>query len=268
MGVEEFVLPLQLVEKKIRGSITLEMEWVTGIDKRDIREFAADKIKIKQEIYLDLKTRKVLQKETEEWGMLVLSSKETEISDREKKAKAYARALFHGDLKLKNWNSQVEQLLQRRSFLAIYFPDFEIKELDDEVKLLFFEQICLSASSWKEIKNSEVFTELLNTLSGDEKRLLEEATPETIDLKNGRRPYQLDYSRGGGEVILRAILQDLYDIQAHPKIVYGQHPVVIEILAPNRRPVQRTTDLPSFWQGTYPKVRKELAGRYPKHHWR
>ena len=84
-----------------------------------------------------LKTRKVLQKNTEEWGMLVLSSKETEVSDRERKAKAYAKALLHGDLKLKNWNSQVEQLLQRRSFLAIYFPDFEIKELDNEVKLLF-----------------------------------------------------------------------------------------------------------------------------------
>ena len=268
LGVEEFVLPLQIVEKKIRGSITLEMEWVTGIDKNDIREFAAGQIKIKQEIFLDLDTRKVLQKETEEWGMLVLSSKEIEISDREKKAKAYAKALFHGDLKLKNWNSQVEQLLKRRSFLATYFPDFEIKELDDELKLLFFEQLCLSASSWKEIKNIDVFTELLNTLSRDEKKLLDEATPETIDLKNGRRPYQLDYSKGGGEVILRVILQDLYHVEVHPKIVYGQYPVVVEILAPNRRPAQRTTDLPSFWHGTYPKIRKELAGRYPKHYWR
>ena len=268
LGVEEFVLPLQIVEKKIRGSITLEMEWVTGVDKNDIREFAADKIKIKKEIYLDLQTRKVLQKKTEEWGMLVLSNKETEVSDREKKAKAYAKALFHGDLKLKNWNSQVEQLLHRRSFLAIYFPDFEIKELDDEEKLLFLEQLCLSASSWKEIKNIEVFTELLNTLRADEKNLLNEAAPETIDLRNARRPYQLDYSKGEGEVILRAILQDLYLVEAHPKIVYGKHPLVIEILGPNRRPVQRTTDLPSFWHGTYPQIRKELAGRYPKHHWR
>jgi ATP-dependent helicase HrpB len=42
---------------------------------------------------------------------------------------------------------------------------------------------------------------------------------------------------------------------------------VIALLAPNRRPVQITDDLESFWRTTYAEVRRQLRGRYPKHHW-
>jgi ATP-dependent helicase HrpB len=44
-------------------------------------------------------------------------------------------------------------------------------------------------------------------------------------------------------------------------------PVVLHILAPSNRPVQVTEDLASFWSRTYPEVRRQLRGRYPKHAW-
>ncbi|NBS30128.1 MAG: hypothetical protein EBS76_06355, partial [Actinobacteria bacterium] len=30
---------------------------------------------------------------------------------------------------------------------------------------------------------------------------------------------------------------------------------------------QVTSDLPRFWRGSWSDVRKDLAGRYPKHRW-
>ena len=47
----------------------------------------------------------------------------------------------------------------------------------------------------------------------------------------------------------------------------GRAPVLLHLLAPNMRQQQVTRDLASFWRNTYPQVRKELKGRYPKHPW-
>jgi ATP-dependent helicase HrpB len=48
----------------------------------------------------------------------------------------------------------------------------------------------------------------------------------------------------------------------------GRQPLVVEILAPNQRPVQVTQDLAGFWTHTYPALKKALQKRYPKHEWR
>ena len=101
----------------------------------------------------------------------------------------------------------------------------------------------------------EVYEPLLNCYSKEERETLEHATPQTFDLGMGKRPYTLDYSQKK-EVVLRAILQDLYDVKTHPTIVFGKYPLVVEILAPNRRPVQRTSNLLSFWEGSYRRFAK------------
>ena len=112
--------------------------------------------------------------------------------------------------------------------------------MNEETKLLFLEQLCQGISSIKEIKNLEVYEQLLESVSKEEREILDNAVPETFDLDAGKRPYILDYSKRT-EVILRAKLQDLYDISIHPSIVYGQYPLVVEVLAPNQRTVQRTS---------------------------
>jgi ATP-dependent helicase HrpB len=62
-------------------------------------------------------------------------------------------------------------------------------------------------------------------------------------------------------------IQDLFGLSATPRVAAGRVPLVIEILAPSKRPVQVTDDLESFWRRTYPELRKQLRGRYPKHDW-
>ena len=89
--------------------------------------------------------------------------------------------------------------------------------------------------------------------------------PPTIPLPSGRKA-KLDY-RDDGTVVASVKLQELFGLAETPRVGPNQTPVTFELLAPNGRPVQTTRDLRSFWQNTYPQVRKELRGRYPRHPW-
>ena len=64
-----------------------------------------------------------------------------------------------------------------------------------------------------------------------------------------------------------ARIQELFGLSETPRLAGGRVPLVVQLLAPNQRPVQVTDDLASFWRTTYFEVRKQLRGRYPKHAW-
>jgi ATP-dependent helicase HrpB len=80
------------------------------------------------------------------------------------------------------------------------------------------------------------------------------------------RTTALEY-RDDGSVVAAAKLQELFGLAETPLVGPGRTPVLFELLAPNGRPVQTTRDLRGFWERTYPEVRKELRGRYPRHPW-
>jgi len=96
-------------------------------------------------------------------------------------------------------------------------------------------------------------------------RDLANKAPETIPLPSGRSA-RLDY-RDDGSVAAAVKLQELFGLAETPRLGPRREPIVFELLAPNGRPVQTTRDLRSFWENTYPEVRRELRGRYPKHPW-
>ncbi len=71
----------------------------------------------------------------------------------------------------------------------------------------------------------------------------------------------------GKPPVLAARIQELFGLAETPRVAAGRVPVLLHLLAPNRRPQQVTGDLRSFWRNTYPQVRRELQGRYPRHAW-
>jgi ATP-dependent helicase HrpB len=98
-----------------------------------------------------------------------------------------------------------------------------------------------------------------------ERRLLDEIAPERIRLARGRQA-RVHYQTGQPPSVASR-LQDFFGMRETPAVARGAVPLVLLLLAPNQRPVQTTSDLAGFWQRLYPRVRKELARRYPKHAW-
>ena len=95
------------------------------------------------------------------------------------------------------------------------------------------------------------------------KRMLERLAPEFYVLPRGRR-VRIQYEEGKSPWIASR-LQDFFGMRETPKV--GGGTLVVQLLAPNQRPVQTTTDLAGFWERLYPKLRRELGRRYPKHKW-
>jgi ATP-dependent helicase HrpB len=102
-------------------------------------------------------------------------------------------------------------------------------------------------------------------LTPDMLRSLERDAPASLAVPSGRHA-ALEYQEDGS-VSASVKLQELFGLAETPRVGRQREPVVLALLAPNRRPVQVTRDLRSFWDRTYPEVRKELRGRYPKHPW-
>jgi ATP-dependent helicase HrpB len=99
----------------------------------------------------------------------------------------------------------------------------------------------------------------------DAARRVNQNAPESWPLPSGRST-RLAYA-ADGSVSASVKLQELFGLADSPRLGPHKVPVTFHLLAPNGRPVQTTQDLRSFWARTYPDVRKELRGRYPKHPW-
>jgi ATP-dependent helicase HrpB len=100
-------------------------------------------------------------------------------------------------------------------------------------------------------------------LGWENRRTLDEVAPETWLLPSGTRK-RLDYEAGDAPVIA-ARLQEFFGCRETPRLC-GQ-PLMLHLLSPAGRPVQITQDLDGFWERSYPAVKKELMGRYPRHYW-
>jgi ATP-dependent helicase HrpB len=98
---------------------------------------------------------------------------------------------------------------------------------------------------------------------------LERLAPEAVTVPSGRR-VPLDYGAGGGPgepPVLAVRVQEMFGSRRTPTVAGGRVAVVLHLLSPAGRPVQVTRDLARFWDGSWREVRKEMAGRYPKHDW-
>lgn len=137
----------------------------------------------------------------------------------------------------------LEQLLARAAFAGI--------SVDVAAALA---QRCQGRTSFAEI------TDLLSALRPPRIDVL---APERLKLPGGRE-VKVHYDAGKPPWI-ESRLQDFFGVRETPRI--GSTPLVVHLLAPNRRPVQVTSDLHGFWERLYPQVRRELSRRYPKHKW-
>jgi ATP-dependent helicase HrpB len=139
-------------------------------------------------------------------------------------------------------------------------------EWNEEAKRMVLENQCDGCVTWRQANERNVLSSIREWLGSEKIRKLDELAPEKVMMPGGKS-LKIQYGKGRDPVISGRI-QELYGLQKTPRVMGGRVEVTVEILGPNRRPLQVTKDLGSFWRETYPKLRPELARRYPKHDWK
>jgi ATP-dependent helicase HrpB len=102
-------------------------------------------------------------------------------------------------------------------------------------------------------------------LIGAQQRALEALAPRELMVPSGSH-IRIDYVDANAPCI-SVRLQEVFGLMETPRIADGAVPVTFKLLSPAQRPVQITRDLAGFWRSSYLAVRKDMRGRYPKHHW-
>ena len=148
----------------------------------------------------------------------------------------------------------LEELLARLEFCGVATPDLTA----------LFPEFCTGMRSFHELRTAgKGFLTWLEQRLGAHR--LREDAPEALKLASGRRA-RIRYERGKTPWVA-SLLQDFFGMMETPRIGPERTPIVVHLLAPNRRPVQMTQDLAGFWVRLYPEVRRELMRRYPRHKW-
>ena len=124
---------------------------------------------------------------------------------------------------------------------------------------------CADASSFAELRRIDWIARLEGSLPPGLAPALHRLAPATVTLSAGRA-LRVHYE-AGRDPWVESRLQDFFGLQRGPAILDGRLPLVLHLLAPNRRAVQVTRDLDGFWREHYPELRRALARRYPKHAW-
>ncbi|MBI4626290.1 MAG: ATP-dependent helicase HrpB [Verrucomicrobia bacterium] len=249
------------------GEVNTLLSLATAVDEAWLKEIFPDDYLETRGVVYDEQAKRVVSRRERRFRDLVLESKSSsDEAPLDAAAALLTKEVLAGRIKLEAWDESVEQWITRVNRLAEWFPELEVNPITDADRATLIEQICYGELGYRDIKDKPVMPILKDWLTAEQLAVIDDYLPERLTMANGRRA-RLAYAKEGPPV-LSARIQELYGIEGKFAIGHGRVPVKIEVLAPNQRPIQVTDDLTAFWRDMYPKIKAELARRYPRHEWR
>jgi ATP-dependent helicase HrpB len=210
----------------------------------------------------------VLARDVQRLGALVLAERPLLRPDQGQVTAALFDGLRKVGLDLLNWTADAQSTRLRLAFCRHAFGE-PWPAVDDEALLAAVPQWLApelaTARRRADLHRINLPAALRRLAPWAQAARLDELAPERITVPSGSR-VRVDYTDPGAP-LLAVKLQETFGWPDVPRLADGRVPVRLHLLSPAGRPVAVTSDLASFWQTGYPRVRSELRGRYPRHPW-
>jgi ATP-dependent helicase HrpB len=202
-------------------------------------------------------------------GEIILAESPLRNPDTALVAAALVEGIRKAGLSCLPWEGEAENLRGRLRLVARLEPDGGWPEVSDAALLDTLGEWLVphlgGVRRREDLGKIDLAAALKGRLDRAQLARLDRLAPVRLRIPGGPQA-RLDY-RSGDVPTLSARVQELFGVTAHPCVGGGKVPVLVKILSPAMRPVQSTSDLPGFWRTSYPLVRKDLRGRYPRHAW-
>ncbi len=167
------------------------------------------------------------------------------------------------------WSDHARELRLRVEALRAWEPALGLPDFSDAALLASLDEWLAPYLDGKRrldaLGAAELSEALASRLDYALRSALDTHAPASLRVPSGMER-RIVYAAGEPPV-LAVKLQELFGLADTPRIAGGRVPLTLHLLSPAGRPIQVTQDLRSFWERTYPEVKKELKGRYPKHPW-
>ena len=237
------------------------------LTREEIEENFADRIESEETIGWDARTETVLARRRRKLGALALDDKPLVNADPASVAAALVEGIRQMGIRALPWTGEAESLRARVDFLrrseGEKWPDWS-----DAALLAGLEEwlapYLAGIARRAQLGRVDLGAALAARLSYGDRQALDRLAPIHVAAPSGSR-IAIDY---GQEIPVLAVkLQEMFGARESPAVAGGRINLVVHLLSPAGRPLAVTRDLAGFWKNTYPQVRGEMRGRYPRHPW-
>ena len=238
-----------------------------ALDEGDLVRAVGDAVESVTTLQWDPARNDLRQRTERRVGALVLEAQDGPAPVGQATRAALVERARATELGVLRWTGSARALQARSAFAHAVaggdWPDLSDAALIDTVAA-WLEPLLAGAIGRADLERIDLVAALRGQLGHRRLGEIDRIAPTSVTVASGRA-VRVDYS-GDGPTI-EAPVQELYGTTVHPAVGGGRVPLVVRLLSPAGRPVQVTADLPAFWTGSWSEVRREMAGRYPKHDW-
>ena len=244
------------------------------LDEAALRRAFAAHFREADEVRWDAGRRALVSERIARFDDIVLAAKPAGQVDPALAAQALTDAVRAAGLAVLPWSDTLSQWWIRVQCLCAWMPELGLPDLSDAALLATLDGWLKPAFAGKTRLDALAGDALAEALKGlvewPLRQRIEALAPTRIEVPSGMQrgiAYALDGDGAPASPVLAVKLQELFGLAETPRIVEGRVPLTLHLLSPAGRPLQVTQDLRGFWERTYPDVKKEMKGRYPRHPW-
>ena len=267
LAKQEFLVAVDLDDRERDARILL----AAPLTRADIEEHMSERLRRRESVEWNSREQAVIARRTVELDAIVLEEKPLPEIPVEAARTAMLVGVRELGIDALPWSRESRDLQARIEFVRKLRdpPDASWPAVSDA-------DLAESVETWltpwldgitrkEHLARIHLVDVLRSLLTWEQQRELDSLAPTHLQVPSGSQ-IRIDYLDPSSPAV-SVRLQEVFGLDATPRIGGGRTPVTFKLLSPAQRPVQVTRDLASFWRGSYAEVRKDMRGRYPKHYW-